>query len=117
MPAPMLPASRPLPVKEGDHYILNGSKIFITNAGAADIYIVFAMTDKSQGNHGITAFILEKGMEGFTFGKKEDQLGIPHVSDDGTRIPNVKVPAEICSVRKGKGFKIAMQTLDAAVSG
>ena len=57
-------------VKEGDHYVLNGSKIFITNGGAADIYIVFAMTDKSQGTKGISAFILEKGMDGFTFGKK-----------------------------------------------
>ncbi|WP_427113448.1 acyl-CoA dehydrogenase [Megasphaera sueciensis] len=99
-------------VKEGDHYILNGSKIFITNAGAADIYIVFAMTDKSQGNHGITAFILEKGMEGFTFGKKEDKLGI-HTSQTMELVfQNVKVPAENMLGQEGKGFKIAMQTLD-----
>ena len=99
-------------VKEGDHYILNGSKIFITNAGAADIYIVFAMTDKSQGNHGITAFILEKGMEGFTFGKKEDKLGI-HTSQTMELVfQNVKVPVENMLGQEGKGFKIAMQTLD-----
>ena len=98
-------------VKEGDHYILNGSKIFITNAGAADIYIVFAMTDKSQGNHGITAFILEKGMEGFTFGKKEDKLGI-HTSQTMELVfQNVKVPVENMLGQEGKGFKIAMQTL------
>jgi alkylation response protein AidB-like acyl-CoA dehydrogenase len=98
--------------KDGDNYILNGSKIFITNGGAADIYIVFAMTDKTQGNKGITAFILEKGMEGFTFGKKEDKMGI-HTSQTMELVfQNVKVPAANVLGQVGKGFKIAMQTLD-----
>ncbi|WP_101912630.1 acyl-CoA dehydrogenase [Megasphaera vaginalis (ex Bordigoni et al. 2020)] len=99
-------------VKEGDHYVLNGSKIFITNGGAADIYVVFAMTDKTQGNKGISAFILEKGMEGFTFGKKEDKLGI-HTSQTMELVfQDVKVPAENLLGEEGKGFKIAMMTLD-----
>jgi alkylation response protein AidB-like acyl-CoA dehydrogenase len=99
-------------VKEGDHYVLNGSKIFITNAGAADIYVVFAMTDKSKGNHGITAFIIEKGMEGFTFGKKEDKLGIHTSQTEELIFQDVKVPAENLLGEEGKGFKIAMMTLD-----
>ena len=99
-------------VKDGDHYILNGSKMFITNGGAADIYIVFAMTDKSQGNKGISAFIVEKGWEGFSFGKKEDKMGI-HTSQTMELVfQDVKVPAENLLGEEGKGFKIAMQTLD-----
>ena len=99
-------------VKDGDHYILNGNKIFITNGGAADIYIIFAMTDKSKGNHGITAFILEDGMPGFTFGKKEDKMGI-HTSQTMELVfQDVKVPAENMLGEEGKGFKIAMMTLD-----
>ena len=61
---------------KGDHYLLNGSKIFITNAEPASVYVVFAMTDKEKGNHGISAFILERGMEGFTVGKHEEKMGI-----------------------------------------
>ena len=63
-------------VKDGDDYILNGTKIFITNAGEADVYIIFAMTDKTKGTHGISAFIVEKGMPGFTVGQHEKKLGI-----------------------------------------
>ena len=97
---------------EGDHYVMNGSKIFITNGGAADIYIVFAMTDKSKGNHGITAFILEDGTPGFTYGKKEDKMGI-HTSQTMELVfQDVKVPAENMLGEEGKGFKIAMMTLD-----
>lgn len=93
-------------------YTLNGSKIFITNGGAADIYIVFAMTDKSKGNHGITAFILEDGTPGFTYGKKEDKMGI-HTSQTMELVfQDVKVPAENMLGEEGKGFKIAMMTLD-----
>ncbi|ERT60939.1 acyl-CoA dehydrogenase, partial [Megasphaera vaginalis (ex Srinivasan et al. 2021)] len=99
-------------VKEGDYYVLNGSKIFITNGGAADIYIVFAMTDKTQGNKGISAFILEKGMEGFTFGKKEDKMGINTSQTMELVFQDVKVPAENLLGEEGKGFKIAMMTLD-----
>lgn len=98
---------------EDGSYTLNGSKIFITNGGAADIYIVFAMTDKSQSSHnGISAFILEKDMPGFTFGKKEDKLGI-HTSQTMELVfQDVKVPAENLLGQEGQGFKIAMKTLD-----
>lgn len=98
---------------EDGSYTLNGSKIFITNGGTADIYIVFAMTDKSQGSHnGISAFILEKDMPGFTFGKKEDKLGI-HTSQTMELVfQDVKVPAENLLGQEGQGFKIAMKTLD-----
>ena len=93
-------------------YTLDGSKIFITNAGAADIYIVFAMTDKTKGNHGITAFIVEKDTPGFTFGKKEDKMGI-HTSQTMELVfQDVKIPAENMLGEEGKGFKIAMMTLD-----
>ena len=93
-------------------YTLNGSKIFITNGGHADIYIVFAMTDKSKGNHGITAFILEDGMPGFTYGKKEDKMGIHTSVTMELVFQDVKVPAENMLGEEGKGFKIAMMTLD-----
>ena len=99
-------------VRKGDHYILNGSKIFITNGGEADIYVVFAMTDKTKGTKGISAFILEKGMEGFTFGKEEQKMGI-HASKTRELIfQDVKVPVENLLGEEGKGFKIAMQGLD-----
>ena len=92
-------------VRKGDHYILNGSKIFITNGGEADIYVVFAMTDKTKGTKGISAFILEKGMEGFTFGKEEQKMGI-HASKTRELIfQDVKVPEKIFSVKEGKGFQ------------
>lgn len=99
-------------VRKGDHYILNGSKIFITNGGEADIYVVFAMTDKTKGMKGISAFILEKGMEGFSFGKEEQKMGI-HASKTRELIfQDVKVPVENLLGEEGKGFKIAMQGLD-----
>ena len=99
-------------VRKGDYYILNGSKIFITNGGEADIYVVFAMTDKTKGTKGISAFILEKGMEGFSFGKEEQKMGI-HASKTRELIfQDVKVPVENLLGEEGKGFKIAMQGLD-----
>lgn len=99
-------------VRKGDHYILNGSKIFITNGGEADIYVVFAMTDKTKGTKGISAFILEKGMEGFSFGREEQKMGI-HASKTRELIfQDVKVPVENLLGEEGKGFKIAMQGLD-----
>ena len=97
---------------KGDHYLLNGSKIFITNGSYADVYVIFAMTDKSAGNKGISAFILEKGMEGFTFGSKERKMGIRGSATYELVFDNVKVPKENLLGEVGKGFKIAMATLD-----
>ena len=99
-------------VKEGDHYILNGSKIFITNSGFSDIFVVFAMTDKSKGTKGISAFILEKGMPGFTVGKDIPRMGIRAASNCELAFENVVVPEENLVGREGEGFKIAMATLD-----
>lgn len=99
-------------VLEGDHYVLNGTKIFITNAGEADIYVIFAMTDKTKGTHGISAFVVEKGWEGFTFGLHEKKLGIRGSATRELIFNNVKVPKENLLGKEGKGFSIAMQTLD-----
>lgn len=99
-------------VLEGDNYILNGSKIFITNGGVADTFIIFAMTDKSQGTRGISAFIVEKGFEGFSIGKLEDKMGIRASSTTELIMENCVVPKENLIGREGKGFGIAMKTLD-----
>lgn len=99
-------------VKNGDHYILNGSKIFITNAGEADTYIIIAMTDRSQGLRGITAFIVESTFEGFSIGKKEAKMGIRGSSTCELIFEDCKVPVENMLGSEGKGFKIAMMTLD-----
>ena len=99
-------------VLDGDNYILNGSKIFITNGGVADTFIVFAMTDKSKGTKGISAFIVEKGFPGFSIGKKEEKLGIRASSTTELIFENCVVPKENLIGREGKGFGIAMKTLD-----
>ncbi len=99
-------------VLEGDYYILNGNKIFITNAGYADIYVIFAMTDRSKGLKGISAFIVESGFEGFSVGKKEKKLGIKGSATCELIMENCKVPKENLLGQLGKGFKIAMITLD-----
>lgn len=99
-------------VLDGDEYVLNGTKIFITNAGAADIFIVQAMTDKSKGTRGISSFIVEAGTPGFTLGKKENKMGI-NASDTRELIfRNCRIPKENLLGREGDGFKIAMATLD-----
>lgn len=99
-------------VPDGDNYILNGSKIFITNAGYAHVYIIFAMTDKSQGVRGITAFIVEEGTPGFSVGKKELKLGIRASATCELIFENCVIPKENLLGKVGGGFSIAMKTLD-----
>ncbi|MCI9138081.1 MAG: acyl-CoA dehydrogenase [Lachnospiraceae bacterium] len=99
-------------VDKGDHWVLNGSKIFITNAGAADVFFVLAMTDKSQGTKGISAFIVEKGFPGFSIGKLEDKMGIRASSTCELIFEDCIVPKENLVGEIGKGFKYAMMTLD-----
>ncbi len=99
-------------VREGDHYVLNGTKNFITNAGEAGTYVVMAMTDKEKGNHGISAFIVEKDFEGFSIGKHEKKMGIRGSATAELVFKNCIVPAENLLGQEGQGFKIAMHTLD-----
>ncbi len=99
-------------VLEDDHYVLNGSKIFITNGGKADIYIVFAMTDKTKGTRGISAFIVEKGFKGFSIGKIEEKMGIRASSTAELVFEDCIVPKENLLGKEGKGYGIAMETLD-----
>ncbi len=99
-------------VLQGDKYLLNGSKIFITNAGHAETYIVFAMTDKSKATRGISAFIIEKGMPGFSIGKKEEKMGIRGSSTCELIFENVEVPCSNLLGKEGGGFGLAMKTLD-----
>ena len=99
-------------VREGDHYVLNGEKIFITNGGEADTYVIFAVTTPGTGTRGISAFIVEKGWEGFTFEEHYDKMGIRSSATCQLNFNNVIVPAENLLSEEGKGFKIAMATLD-----
>ncbi len=99
-------------VLEGDEYVLNGSKIFITNGGDAETYVVFAMTDKSKGVKGISAFIVEKDTPGFAFGKKERKMGIRSSSTRELIFRNCRIPKENLLGKEGEGFKIAMTAID-----
>lgn len=105
--------TRTTAVRDGDSWILNGSKIFITNAGEADTYIVFARTDKdAEKHHGISAFIVEKGSPGFSFGKKEQKLGIRSSPTMEILFDQCRIPLTNLLGEEGSGFKIAMKTLD-----
>ncbi len=97
---------------KGDKYILNGSKLWITNGNEASLFIVFANIDPSKGYKGITAFLVEKGMPGFTVGKKEDKLGIRASSTTELLFENCEVPAANILGEPGKGYKIAIETLN-----
>ena len=99
-------------VLDGENYIINGSKLFITNGGVADTYIIFAMTDKSQGTRGISAFIAEKGFPGFSIGKKELKMGIRGSSTCELVFTDCVVPKKNMLGKENKGFGIAMATLD-----
>lgn len=97
---------------EDGSYTLNGSKVFNTNGGEAEVTVVFAATDKSKGAKGMSAFIVEKGMEGFTYGKEEVKMGIRASVQRELVFQNVQIPAENLLGKEGDGFKIAMMTLD-----
>ncbi len=103
--------------REGDYYILNGTKHFITNGSVADICIVIAMTDKSKGPRGMSAFIVEKGQEGFSSGKKEEKLGIRASVTSELIFNDCKVPKENLLGREGMGFVMTMRTFDISRPG
>lgn len=105
-------AQQTMAVLEGDHYVLNGTKIFITNAAYANVYIVMAMTDKSLGTKGISAFIVERDFPGFSIGKKEKKMGIRGSATCELIFENCIVPKENLLGKLGGGFGIAMKTLD-----
>lgn len=105
-------AIRTTAVKENGHYVLNGTKQFITNGGEADIYTVIALTDKSKGSRGASAFILEKGMPGFSFGKKEKKMGIRASATRELVFRNCRVPQSNLLGKEGMGFIIVMKTVD-----
>ncbi len=99
-------------VLDGDHYVLNGTKVFITNGGVAETFVVFAMTDKAAGNRGISAFIVEKSFPGFSIGREEKKMGIRGSSTTELIMEDCIVPKENLLGKIGQGFKIALHTLD-----
>lgn len=110
-------AQQTMAVEEGDHYVLNGSKIFITNAAYAHVYVVMAMTDKSQGTRGISAFIVERDFPGFSIGKKEKKMGIRGSATCELIFENCRVPRQNLLGKLGGGFGLAMKTLDGGRMG
>jgi butyryl-CoA dehydrogenase len=104
-------------VKKGDHYILNGTKHFITNGGEAGVYTVIAMTDRTKGARGASAFIVEKGTPGFSFGKKEEKMGIRASITSELIFTDCKVPKENLIAREGMGFIVTMKTFDMSRPG
>lgn len=104
-------------VEEEDAYVLNGSKIFITNGGVADLYVVFALTDPEQRHKGVSAFIVEADTPGFSVGKKEKKLGIRSSPTTEIIFENCRVPKKNMLGARGEGFKIAMMTLDGGRNG
>ncbi|MDP8234179.1 MAG: acyl-CoA dehydrogenase family protein [Candidatus Saelkia tenebricola] len=103
--------------KKADHYVLNGRKQWITNGGEAETYVVIAMTNRSKGARGASAFIVEKGTPGFEFGKKEDKLGIRASATRELLFNDCKIPQENILSREGMGFIVAMKTFDCSRSG
>jgi alkylation response protein AidB-like acyl-CoA dehydrogenase len=104
-------------LKDGDHYVLNGTKQWITNGGDAEVYTVIALTNPSKGPRGASFFVVEKGTPGFTFGKKEDKMGIRASSTRELHFADCRVPAENLIGREGTGFIAAMRTFDASRPG
>ncbi len=102
---------------EGNEYVLNGTKQWITNGGEAEIYTIIAITDKTKGARGASAFIVEKGTPGFTFGKKENKMGIRASSTTELIFNNCRIPKENLISREGMGFIVAMKTLDCSRAG
>ena len=102
---------------EGDHYVINGTKQWITNGGEAEIYTVIAITDRSKGPRGASAFIVEKGTPGFSFGKKEKKMGIRASATRELVFEDCRVPKENIIAREGMGFLVAMKTLDSSRVG
>lgn len=104
-------------VRDGNEYVLNGSKVFITNGGEAEVYVVFALTSPEKRTRGITAFIVEKGTPGFTFGKHEKKMGIRSSTTVELIFDNCRIPVENRLGEEDLGFKIAMMTLDGGRNG
>jgi butyryl-CoA dehydrogenase len=102
---------------QGNEYVLNGTKQWITNGGDAEIYTIIALTDKSKGPRGASAFIVEKGTPGFTFGKKENKMGIRASSTRELIFDNCRIPKENILGKEGMGFIVAMKTLDSSRTG
>ncbi len=110
-------ATKTVAVRDGGHYVLNGTKCFITNGSVADVATVIAMTDRSKGSRGASAFIVEKGTAGFSVGKEENKMGIRASSTAELVFEDCRVPAENLISREGMGFIVAMKTLDQSRPG